>query len=154
MKRSGTIIGLAAAAAAGLLTAGFVQRATAGCTGCGGGCGECIPACRGTWSEKTSAKPVYSMSCEYACVRGSDPWHAPPPECRCHPPCGTVIVKKRFYKAEGPEHVERVPKYEVALVHAEPPCATCDHSSPSGGRPAQGGWWRPLDFLSRCAAWW
>jgi hypothetical protein len=154
MKRTTPSPSLIAVLAAGLLAAGLTAHALAGCTGCTDGCQECIPACRGAWSEKKSSKPVYSMACEYACVRSRDPWHAPPPECRCHPPCGTVIVKKRFYKSQGPERVERVPKYEVTMVPVETPCAACSHDSPSGDRTAQGGWWRPLDFLSRCAAWW
>jgi hypothetical protein len=153
MKPSGTTIGLAAATAA-LLAAGLVQRALAGCTGCTDRCGECEPACRGTWGEKKSSQPVYSMRCEYACVRGRDSWHAPPPECRCHPPCGDVIVKKRFYKAEGTERVERVPTYEVAMVPVERPRERCDHCSATAGRPGQRAWWSPLDFLHRCAAWW
>jgi hypothetical protein len=124
------------------------SRARADCTGCTGGCQECIPACSGTWDEKKSTKPVYSMKCEYACVRGRDPWHAPPPECRCHPPCGDVIVKKKFYKVDGPEKVERVPKYEVKMVPVEPrDCATCHDASRLC-------WWNPVAFLHRCASWW
>jgi hypothetical protein len=123
--------------------------ARAGCTGCTGGCEKCVPACSGTWDEKKSTKPVYSMTCEYACVRGRDAWHAPPPECRCHPPCGVVIVKKKFFKVDGPEKVERVPKYEVKMVPAEP-CDTCNHGR-SEGRPC---WWNPLAALHRCTSWW
>jgi hypothetical protein len=101
------------------------------CTGAGG-CPECVPACKATWDEKKTKKPKYSIKCEHACTRGFDSWHAPPPECRCSPPCGDVIVKKRLYKADGEEKVERVPKYEVQMVSAEPcGCAACrrhDHS--------------------------
>jgi len=124
------------------------SRARAGCTGCTGGCQECIPACSGTWDEKKSTKPVYSMKCEYACVRGRDAWHAPPPECRCHPPCGDVIVKKKFYKVDGPEKVERVPKYEVKMVPVEP----CDCAT--GHDESRLCWWNPVAFLHRCASWW
>lgn len=152
MRRPGTTTCLTVAAIAGLLAAAIVEQAAmAGCTG---GCGECVPACRGTWGEKKSSKPVYSMKCELACVRGGDSWHAPPPECRCHPPCGDVIVKKRFYKADGPEQVEWVPKYEVAMVPVEPPRERCDHCAATAGRSTQQGWWSPFDFLHRCAAWW
>jgi hypothetical protein len=87
------------------------------------------------------------MKCEYACVRGRDPWHAPPPECRCHPPCGDVIVKKKFYKTDGPEKIERVPKYEVKMVPAEP-CDCAGHDEPRLC------WWNPVAFLHRCASWW
>jgi len=154
MIRTTTSASLIAALAAGLLAGGLTARALAGCTGCTGGCRECVPACRGSWDQKKSSKPVYSMTCEYACARSRDPWHSLPPECRCRPPCGTVIVKKRFFKSEGPERVERVPKYEVAMVPVDPPCAARGHDSPSCDRSAAGGWWRPFDFLSRCAAWW
>jgi len=122
--------------------------ARGGCPGCGGGRQEYVPACRGTWDEKKSSKPVYSMKCEYACVRGRDDWHAPPPECRCHPPCGKVIVKKKLYKTDGPEKVERVPKYEVKMVPAKPcaPAAGCGERSLC--------WWNPLALLHRCTSWW
>jgi len=135
---------LATLAAAAVAT----SRARAGCSGCTGGCQECVPVCSGTWDEKKSSKPVYSMKCEYACVRGRDAWHAPPPECRCHPPCGEVIVKKKFYKTDGPEKVERVPKYEVKMVPTEPCDATpCRDDSRLC-------WWNPLALLHRCTSWW
>lgn len=87
------------------------------------------------------------MKCEYACVRGRDSWHAPPPECRCHPPCGDVIVKKKAYKTAGEEKVERVPKYEVQMVAAEPcGCGHCRDHEPLC-------WWNPLHLFRR-AAWW
>lgn len=152
MRRFATTACLAACV--GLLAAGFVPRALAGCSGCTGGCRECVPACRGTWEEKKSSKPVYSMKCDYACVRGRDSWHAPAPECRCHPPCGDVVVKKRVYKAEGPERVELVPKYEVTMVSAEPPRQHCSHCAATAGRAEEKLWWNPLDALRRCAAWW
>lgn len=106
-----------------------------------------VPACKATWDEKKSSNPWYSLKCEYACVRGFDSWHAPPPECRCSPPCGDVIVKKRLYKADGPEKVERVPKYEVQMVPAAPcGCAAC--------RGHHGGdWLHPLRLLTACLPW-
>lgn len=122
---------LAAARAADL------AEAYAGCTG-PAGCGACAPACRGTWEEKKSSQPEYSMECEYACARGRDSWHAPPPECRCHPPCGNVYVKKRLYKTDGPPKVEREPKYEVQMV----PAAPCDCPACRGCGPL--GWLNPL----------
>ena len=120
-----------------------------GCTNCTGitACQTCVPACTGTWDEKKSSKPTYSMKCEYACARGRDAWHAPPPECRCHPPCGTVIVKKKAYKTPGSEKVERVPNYEVKMVAAHP----CDCSDCRGDEPLC--WWNPLT-LFRHASWW
>lgn len=105
---------------------------TSTCTGCTSGCTgpsacvDCVPACKATWEDKKSSKPKYSMKCEYACARARDSWHAPPPECRCCPPAGTVYVKKRLYKVDGEPKVEKVPKYEVQMVPAGPcDCATC-----------------------------
>jgi len=120
-----------------------------GCTNCteAAACQTCVPACTGTWDEKKSSKPKYSMACEYACVRGRDAWHAPPPECRCHPPCGEVIVKKKAYKMSGEEKVERIPKYEVRMVAADRcDCSHCRRDEPRC-------WWNPLNVL-RPAAWW
>jgi hypothetical protein len=115
------------------------------CTGAGG-CQECVPACKATWDEKKTKKPNYSMKCEHACTRSFDPWHTPPPECRCSPPCGDVIVKKRLFKTDGPEEVERVPKYEVAMVPADPcECAAC--------RRHEAGWWHPLRTLAWLLPW-
>lgn len=90
-----------------------------------GGHGSCTgsrlePRCRGTWSEVRTHEPEYEMRCEYGCARGRDPWHAPAPECRCSPPCGTVYVRKRLYKSEGAEKVERVPKYAVEMAPHRP----------------------------------
>lgn len=110
-------------------------------------CPACVPACKATWDAAKSKKPKYSMKCEYACARGFDPWHAPPPECRCRPPCGDVIVKKRLYKADGPEKVERVPKYEVQMVPAEPcDCVACR------GRDGTC-WWHPLRLVAGWLSW-
>jgi hypothetical protein len=75
------------------------------------------------------------MKCEYACARDFDSWHAPPPECRCTPPCGRLYVKKRIYKTEREAEAERVPKYEVTTVAAPP----CDCSRCRGSC-----WWDPL----------
>lgn len=113
---------------------------------CAGG-PACAPACKATWDEKKSSKPKYSLKCEHACVRGFDSWHAPPPECRCNPPCGDVVVKKRLYKADGPEKVERVPKYEVRIVPAE----ACDCSACRAHRAAD--WLHPLRLLAACLPW-
>lgn len=61
-----------------------------------------------------------------------------PAECRCSPPCGNVYVKKKLYKADGEEKVEKVPTYEVKMVPAEPcTCARC----------AGVCWWNPLSVL-------
>jgi len=132
-----------------LVSAAISSRADdsrGGGASCTGG-PTCVPACRATWDEKKSSKPKYSLKCEYACVRGRDPWHAPPPECRCRPPCGDVIVKKRLYKADGPETVERVPKYEVRMVPAEPcGCAACR-------APQAADWLHPLRLLAACLPW-
>jgi hypothetical protein len=84
-------------------------------------------------------KPALSMKCEYACARARDSWHALEPECRCNPPGGTLYVKKRLYKSEGEEKVERVPKYEVEMVPAEPcGCAAC--------RGTDRCWWNPFSL--------
>jgi hypothetical protein len=111
---------------------------------CGPSCTEtgvrqqCVPACSATWDEKKAKDTDYTMKCEYACARGRDSWHAPAAECRCSPPCGKVYVKKRLYKADGAEKVERVPKYDVRMV-AEP-CGRCgEHDGVC--------WWNPLRFL-------
>lgn len=100
------------------------------------GCPACVPACRATWEEVKTKKPAYSMKCEYACARGRDSWHAAEPECRCTPPCGNVYVKKRFYKTDGREKVEKVPKYEVKMVPASGDCGD------SGSC-----WWNPFALL-------
>lgn len=89
-------------------------------------CAACVPACKATWAEVKTKQPAYSMKCEYACARGYDCWCAKEPDCRCSPPCGQVIVKKRIYKAEDEEKVEKVPEYEVVSAPAEPcSCARC-----------------------------
>ncbi len=100
------------------------------------GCPACVPVCRGSWKEEKTKKPAYSMKCEYACARGRDSWHAPEPECRCTPPCGNVFVKKRLYKTDGREKVEKVPKYEVQMVPAP---ATCGDEGCC--------WWNPFALL-------
>lgn len=144
--------GLAGLGFATCLAAGLAAD-TGGCTGCTGvACnGACVPACRGTWEEKKSSKPKYSMKCEFACDRGRDAWHAPPPECRCQPPCGRVYVKKRLFRTDGPEKVERVPKYEVEMVPATD-CEPCGHHG-CGGHDGLC-WWNPLALLHRCTSWW
>jgi hypothetical protein len=112
---------------------------------CGGDPGGCEPRCRGTWHDEKK-KPVYDIRCEYACARGRDSWHAPDPECRCRPPCGQVYVKKKLYKSEGEERVERVPRYDVTMVPAERcGCASC--------RGGGSGCWDPLGILSFLQRW-
>ena len=132
-----------AAAAGCLVLAAVVASSPAAdhggsCTSCTSCTGPCLePRCSGSWAETKTKKPVYSLKCEYACDRGCDPWHAPDPECRCGPPCGKVYVKKRFYKTDGEEKVERVPKYEVEMVAARPcGCVACRKSC-----------WDPLGLL-------
>jgi hypothetical protein len=105
-------------------------------------CPVCVPACKATWGEAKTRKPRYSMEFEYACVRDRAPWRSPPTECRCSPPCGKVIVKKRLYKADGTEGVERVPKYEVEMVPVEP----CHCSSCTGRSPLC--WWNPAHWIA------
>ena len=128
------------AIAAGSLAAdhGGDQVSCVSCTG-GGPC--CEPRCKASWEEVKTKKPEYSMKCEYACARGRDSWHAPEPECRCSPPCGKVYVKKRLYKTDGKEKVERVSKYEVEIVAAEP----CGHGGCCGSAAC---WWNPLNLFS------
>jgi hypothetical protein len=113
------------------------------CTGCAEG--GCVPCCRAKWEEEKTKQPAYEMRCEYACARGRDSWHAPDPECRCRPPCGRVYVKKRLYKSEGEEKVERVPKYEVEFKPTQPCSCTEGCTSCTGGRKAT---WDPLGLLS------
>jgi hypothetical protein len=108
------------------------------CTGCGP-C--CEPTCKASWGESKTKKTVLSMKCEHACARGRDAWHAPQPECRCRPPCGKIYVKKRLFKSDGEEKVERVPTYEVEMVPAEPcDCAAC--------RGDDRCWWSPFTLVS------
>ena len=103
-----------------------------------GSCASCTgpglePRCKAGWDEVKTKKPAYKMQCEYACARARDPWHAPDPGCRCSPPCGSLYVKKRLYKSEGQEQVERVPKYEVETVPAGPcHCPACSPARPGG----------------------
>jgi hypothetical protein len=136
------VLGLGVASSAPLIRAGDGGCGRQSCTG-----PSCVPACKGTWDEKKARKTDYSLKCDYACVRGRDPWHAPPPECSCAPPCGDVIVKKRLFKADGEEQLERVPKYEVTLVPAEPcGCAACR-------RDRDAGMWDPLEALAWLLPW-
>lgn len=142
------LVGLAAGLPGPAITASDLDHGqTAGSASCTGSCAACVPACRATWDEIKTSKPRYAMRCEYACVRGRDPWHAPSPECRCRPPGGDVIVKKRLYKTAGSETVERIPKYEVRMVPAEPcGCAAClrDRGPPG---------WDPLGWLAWMLPW-
>jgi hypothetical protein len=132
-----SIGGLSLAAVAACVTAWAAECRHGSCTSCTGP--ELRPRCTATWDEAKTKKPEYAMKSEYACARARDSWHAPDPECRCSPPGGAVYVKKRLYKTEGAEKVERVPKYEVQAVPAGPcGCAAC------GG--SQRGW-DPLGLL-------
>ncbi|MFM8708628.1 MAG: hypothetical protein ACKOHK_11275 [Planctomycetia bacterium] len=110
------------------------------CTGCTdeAACLPCEPACKASWEEKKTKKPKYSMKCEYACGRAAECFCTDPAECRSCPPCGHVYTKKKLYKADGEEKVEKVPKYEVQMVPATP----CDCASCSGVC-----WWNPLSVL-------
>ena len=128
-------------AMAGAVRAG--ERCThAGCTGDA----RCMAGCRATWDEVKTKPPEYAIRCEYACTRAWDPWHAPSPDCRCTPPAGTPYVKKRLYKTDGPEQVERVPKYEVCVA----PAAGCSCPSCSRERLC---WWDPFGVLHRLCSW-
>lgn len=113
---------------------------------CSDGTCACVPRCRGTWHDEKTRKPDYDIRCDYACARGRDPWHAPDPDCRCHPPCGRVYVKKRLYKTEGREVVDRVPRYEVQMVPATP----CDGA---GCRTARQALWDPFGILRLLHPW-
>ena len=106
MRRLSFTLLIALAAGPAMTRAASCDCGHVSCTGAGG-CPECVPACKATWDEKTTNKPKYSITCEHACTRGFDSWHAPPPECRCSPPCGDVIVRKRLYKADGEEKMTR-----------------------------------------------
>lgn len=131
-------LGAGVVIAAGL---GGALHAVAAGPSCTGGGTACEPRCRATWGDKKKKDTDYEIRCEYACARGRDPWHAPEPECRCRPPCGRVYVKKRFYKSEGKETVERVPEYEVEMVSPQPcGCGACA----GGGQRA----WDPLGILA------
>ena len=146
MRRLSFTLLIALAAGPGMTSAASCDCGHVSCTGAGG-CPECVPACKATWDEKTTNKPKYSITCEHACTRGFDSWHAPPPECRCSPPCGDVIVKKRLYKADGEEKVERVPKYDVQMVPAERcGCAACRRHDTADR-------WNPLHTLAWLLPW-
>lgn len=131
-------VGAGAVIAAVLGTTLHAGAAGPSCTGCGT---AGVPRCRATWEDEKTKDVDYVIRCEYACARGRDSWHAAEPECRCRPPCGQIYVKKRLYKSEGQETVERVPKYDVEMVSPRPcGCASC-----AGGR---GRGWDPLDILT------
>ncbi len=101
-------------------------------------CQPCVPTCKSSWDEVKTKEPKYSMKREYACARAAECFCTGPAECRCSPPCGDVFIKKKLYKADGEEKVEKVPKYEVKMVPAEP----CDCAACSGVC-----WWNPLSVL-------
>ena len=129
-----------AASFAALMTSLMTSASAADCGCAGGRRGDCeasVPACRSTWDEKKTRKPSYSLKCEYACGRAAESW-CRGGDCRCSPPCGSVYVKKKLYKQPGEEKVEKVPKYEVEMVPAEP----CDCPRCCGVC-----WWNPLSVL-------
>jgi len=119
----------------GLAAAADCACGKAGCTAAAKP--ACTPECKSSWEEKKTKKPQYSLKCEYSCARAAEPWHTGSPECRCRPPCGNVSVKKKLYKTEK-EKVERVPKYEVQMVPADP-CAEC--------HACRVCWWNPFSIL-------
>lgn len=129
---------LLTAALLGAAVAATAWAADATCTDTGR-CVECVPACTATWDEKKATQPAYTMECEYACARDVDSWHAPPPDCRCTPPCGRLYVKKRIFKTETDAEAERVPKYEVTTVAA--PAYDCNRCRGSC-------WWDPLGLCA------
>ena len=132
------VFGLVVCIAASHAADGGCGRQT--CTTCtdAAPCEPCVPTCKSSWDEAKSKKPKYSLKCDYACARAAECFCTGPAECRCSPPCGNVYVKKKLYKADGEEKVEKVPKYEVKMVPAEP----CDCASCSGVC-----WWNPLAVL-------
>lgn len=133
-----TMMRLGAVATQAVLLGVALQAGAAG-PSCTGGGAACVPRCGATWEDKKTKADAYEIRCEYACARGRDPWHVPGPECRCRPPSGQVYVKKRLYKSEGEETIERVPKYDVEMVSPRPcGCVAC-----SGGRG-----WDPLGILT------
>jgi hypothetical protein len=140
-----SILWLGAGAVAATLLGVALQASAAG-PSCTGGGSACVPRCQATWEDAKTKEASYEIRREYACGRGRDPWHAPAPECRCRPPCGEVYVKKRLYKSDGKELVERVPAYEVEMVSPRPcGCADCVcERSPV---------WDPLGVLSFFRRW-
>ena len=101
-------------------------------------CSDGVPTCKSSWDEKKTQKTKYTMKCEPACARAAECFCTGPAECRCSPPCGSIYTKKKLYKQPGEEQVEKVPKYEVKMVPAEP----CDCARCSGVC-----WWNPLSVL-------
>ena len=110
------------------------------CTTCADhtACHSCAPACKSSWGEAKTNDPKYTLKCEPACARAAECFCTGPAECRCSPPCGSIYTKKKLYKQPGEEKVEKVPKYEVKMVPAEP----CDCARCSGVC-----WWNPLSVL-------
>jgi len=99
---------------------------------------SCEPSCKSSWDEKKTTKTKYTIACEPACARAAECFCTGPAECRCSPPCGRIYTKKKLYKQPGEEKVEKVPKYEVKMVPAEPcDCARCEGVC----------WWNPLSVL-------
>ena len=110
------------------------------CTNCTDhtACQPCEPACQSSWEEKKTKETKYTMTCEPACARAAECFCTGPAECRCSPPCVRIYTKKKLYKQQGEEKVEKVPKYEVKMVPAAPcDCARCSDVC----------WWNPLSVL-------
>lgn len=128
-----------------IVIACLATASRAGECGSGTGCtgGRCEPCCRASWDERKTTTSAYEIRTESACARGRDPWNAPEPECRCRPPDGRVYAKKRLYKSAGDEVVERVPRYEVALVPARAGPSGCDARCQGGAHA-----WDPFGILS------
>jgi hypothetical protein len=148
MQRSigGVVVVLIAATGMAVLCAADGPRGHVSCTG-PDGCPACRPDCKASWEDVKTQQSTYSLTYDYACTRAFDPWHAPNAECRCRPPCGNVIVKKRLYKAKGEETVERVPKYDVQMVPIEPcGCAACRRHDTADR-------WNPLHTLAWLLPW-
>ena len=97
--------------------------------GCGqAGCTSCVrkvPVCKPKWEDKKTKRPVFTMKCDWECVR---PWE---PYCQgacCEEkttPCAGVYTKKRLYKTEE-ERCERVLKYELEMK----PAGDCCNAAP------------------------
>ncbi len=98
----------------------------------------CEPACQSSWEEKKTRETKYTLTCEPACARAAECFCTGPAECRCSPPCVRIYTKKKLYKQPGEEKVEKVPKYEVKMVPAEP----CDCARCSGVC-----WWNPFSVF-------
>lgn len=126
---SGSVTGPQDAAGAATKAGATGNGAAATKEGCGrSGCTSCarkVPVCKPKWEDKKTKRPVFSMKCEWECVR---PWE---PYCQgacCEEqttPCAGVYTKKRLYKSEE-ERCERVLEYELELK----PAGACCEAAP------------------------